>query len=457
MRTKILMVLVLITSISVTAQTKKWTLQECVSHAIENNISIKQSTLNTDLAEEDILSAKGNFLPSLNGSASQGFNFGSFIDNSGSRVSRDSRGYSFGLNGVITLFNGFRNTTVYDQAKLGLESSKLQLDILKDDISLNVVNSYLNVLFNKESLKIANDQIKVSQKQVDELQELVNAGVRARADLFDVQAKLASDQERVVTAQNSIDLSLLSLAQLLQISHRRFDVQDVNIDVSSVALLYNDTDEIYNNAVVDRPEIRKAQLDIEDSELGIKIAKSGFFPTLSASAGVGTNYQHSQGQEDVRPIIDPNNPNNVIFVPNGFGKQIEDNLGYNLGLSLRIPIFNGFQNKVAVNRAIINNKRVSFRKEQAEQDLRSKIERAYADAKATLNQYEASKTSVKAQEESFKNAQNSYDLGAMTSFEFDQVRNRLVNAQSALINAKYNFLFKSKLLEFYYGIPIVIE
>jgi outer membrane protein len=156
------------------------------------------------------------------------------------------------------------------------------------------------------------------------------------------------------------------------------------------------------------------------------------------------------------PINDPRNPVNFVSVPNGFGKQLEDNLGYNLGLSLRIPIFNGFQTKAAVNRAVINNKRVSFRKEQAEQDLRFKIERAYADAKATLNQYEASKTSVKAQEESFKNAQDSYDLGVMTSFEFDQVRNRLVNAQSALVNAKYNFLFKSKLLEFYYGIPIVI-
>ena len=457
MRTKILMVLTLVISISVTAQTKKWTLQECVNHAIENNISVKQTSLDTDLAKEDILSAKGNFLPNVNASASQNFNFGSFIDQNGGRVSRDSRGNSFGLNTGVTIFNGFRNTTIYDQAKLGLESSKLQLDILKDDISLNVVNSYLNVLFNKESLKIATDQIKVSQNQVDQLQELVDAGVRAKADLFDVQANLASDQERVVTAENSIDLSLLTLAQLLQISHKRFDVQDVNIDVSSVALLYNDTDEIFNRAVDNRPEIKKAQLDIEDSELGIKIAKSGYMPSLRASAGVGTSYQHSQGQKDQRFIIDPNDPNNVIAVPNGFGEQIEDNLGYNVGLSLSIPIFNGYQTKVAVNRAVINNKRVSFRKEQAEQDLRFKIERAYADAKATLNQYEASKTSVIAQEESFKNAQSSYDLGVMTSFEFDQVRNRMVNAQSALVNAKYNFLFKSKLLEFYYGIPIVIE
>ena len=457
MRTKILMVLTLVISISVTAQTKKWTLQECVNHAIENNISVKQTSLDTDLAKEDILSAKGNFLPNVNASASQNFNFGSFIDQNGGRVSRDSRGNSFGLNTGVTIFNGFRNTTIYDQAKLGLESSKLQLDILKDDISLNVVNSYLNVLFNKESLKIATDQIKVSQNQVDQLQELVDAGVRAKADLFDVQANLASDQERVVTAKNSIDLSLLTLAQLLQISHKGFDVQDVNIDVSSVALLYNDTDEIFNRAVDNRPEIKKAQLDIEDSELGIKIAKSGYMPSLRASAGVGTSYQHSQGQKDQRFIIDPNDPNNVIAVPNGFGEQIEDNLGYNVGLSLSIPIFNGYQTKVAVNRAVINNKRVSFRKEQAEQDLRFKIERAYADAKATLNQYEASKTSVIAQEESFKNAQSSYDLGVMTSFEFDQVRNRMVNAQSALVNAKYNFLFKSKLLEFYYGIPIVIE
>ncbi len=443
-------------TVFIQAQDKKvWTLEDCVNYALENNISIKQTELDAETADQDLITAKGNFLPNLSANASQNWNFGSFIGQDGNRVSIDSRGNSFGMNTGVTLFNGFRNTSVYKQAKLGIESSQLQLDILKDNISVNVVNSYLNILLNKENLKVAEEQILISEKQVQQLSDLVDAGVRPRADLYEVQAQLASDRERLTNVQNSLDLALLGLTQLLQISNDGFDVESIELSLPEVLVEHKSSNDIFNYAIQNRPEIKKAELDIENSELSIDIAKSAYYPTLSFGAGLGTSYQHFQGQKDLRAVVDQStNPPTINLVDNGFMQQLEDNLGYNLGFRLDIPIFNRLQTKANVNRAIINNKRIAFSLDQAKQDLRSTIEQAYTDAKAAFKQFEASQVSLDAQQESFKNAQESYNLGVMNSFEFEQVRNRLVNAEANLINAKYNFVFTTKVLDFYLGKPI---
>ncbi|WP_298532759.1 TolC family protein [uncultured Algibacter sp.] len=446
-----LLFMLFISLIGIAQETKVWSLKECVDYTLENNIRVKQTALDVNTADENLITAKGNFLPNLSGSATQNFNFGSFINQDQRRISTDSRGNTFGLNTGVVLFNGFQNTSVYRQAKLGIESSKLQLSILKDNISLNVVNQYLSVLLNKENLKVAEDQIQVTKKRQEQIKELVDSGVRPKADLFDVNAQLASDQEQLTNVKNNVDLALLSLAQLMQISHRGFDVQDMEMKLPAVLLEHKSADDIYNFALTSRPEIKQAELNIEDSELGIDIAKSAYYPTLSFGAGMFTSYQHQQGQDDVRPIIDPDNPPNIILIPNGFGKQLNDNLGYNFGFNLNVPIFNRMQTKANVTRAKINNERIAFALEQEKQDLRTNIEQAYADAKAAFNQFESSKLSLDAQNESFKNAQESYNLGVMNAFEFEQVRNRLINAESSLINSKYNFVFKTKVLDFYLG------
>lgn len=441
-------------SISGFAQDKKWSLEECVNYAMENNISIKQTALDTDLADQDLISAKGNFLPNVNASASQDWNFGSFIGQDGNRVSIDSRGNSFGLNTGVILFNGFRNTSIYKQAQLGIESSELQLNILRDNISVNVVNQYLNILLNKENLKVAEEQVAITEKQVIQVSELVDSGVRPRADLFEVEAQLASDRERLTNVENSLELAKLALTQLLQISNEGFDVEEIELSLPEVLVEHKSSNEIYDYALQNRPEIKKAELDIENSILAIDIAKSAYYPTLSFGAGLGTSYQHFQGQEDLRVVIDPNDPTNISLVENGFWQQLEDNLGYNLGFRLDIPIFNRMQTKVSVDKAKINKERIAYSLDQAKQDLRSTIEQAYTDAKAAFKQFEASQVSLNAQKEAFKNAQESYNSGVMNSFEFEQVRNRLVNAEANLINAKYNFVFTTKVLDFYLGKPL---
>ena len=432
-------------------QQKKWTLQECVNHALENNITVKQTQLDALIAEENITTARANFLPTVGGIAKQIYNFGSFIGNDGSRISRDTRGYSFGVNTGITIFNGFQNINLYKQALLGLKTSQLELDILKDNISLNVVNAYLNILLNKETLKLAQEQITISQKNLEQVEGLVDAGVRAKADLLASESQLATDNERLVNAQNSVILSLLSLSQILQVSKASFDVENILIDLTNTVLVYNNTDEILSYALTNRPEIKNAELNLENAEFNIAIAKSSYFPTLGFGGGLNTSYQHIQGQDDVIPIFDQNTGMITELRPNGFGKQLENNLGYSFGFDLNIPIFTGFRNDANVNRSKINKERTNLALEQEKQTLTSNIEQAYADAKASLKQYEASKTSVIAQEEAFKNELEKYDLGVSTSFELEQVRNRLINAQSSFLNAKYNFVFKTKVLDFYMG------
>jgi len=453
----IYIVLFLIGTLSSFAQ-KKWSLKECVEHALEHNISVKQSMLDIDLAKQDLVSSKGNFLPTLRASASQNYNFGSFIGQDGSRIKSDTRGNNFGLNTGVTIFNGFQNLNIYKQAKLGVESSQLQFSMLQDNISMTIVNGFLNILFNKENLKIANEQLAISQNQLDQIKSQVDAGIKPTSDLLDAEATLASNRESIVNAENSLDLSLLSLSQNLQISPKDFDIEEVQINLNSTSMVYNTSGEILSYALENRAEVKSAALGIENSDFGVKIAQSAYAPSLSFGAGLGTSYQHNQGGLDVRTefIQDPDDPEGMIrvFVPYGFNAQLESNLGYNLGFNLNIPIFNGFKTKASVTKAKINKEKNILVLEQAKQDITTTITQAYADAKAALKQYQASRFSVTSLEESFKNSQNKFNLGAATSFEVEQVRGRLVSAKSNLIIAKYNFVFRSKVLDFYMGKPL---
>ena len=449
--------LFLIATLSSFAQ-KKWTLKECVDHALKHNISVKQSMLDVDLAEQDVINARGNFMPSLSASASQNFNFGSFIGQDGSRIKSDSRGNNFNLNTGLTIFNGFRNLNTYKQAKLGVKSSQLQLSLLQDNVSMTLVNSFLNILFNKENLKIAKEQLMISQNQLDQIRSQVEAGIKPQSDLFDAEATIASNREQIINAENSLELSLLSLSQSLQVSPKDFDIEEVQINLTSASMAYNSTGEMLSYALSNRTEIKTAELTIENANFGVKLAQSAYAPSLSLGAGLGTSYQHKQGEPDVRSefVPDPSSPGAIIetIVPYGFNTQIENNLGYNLGLNLSIPIFNGFKTKANVSKAKINREKSILNLEQAKQDLTTTITQAYADAKASLKQYQASMRSVASLEESFKNIQNKFNFGAATSFEVEQIRGRLVNAKSNLINSKYNFVFRSKILDFYMGKPL---
>ncbi len=456
MKTKLSILVAFLTITISFAQEKQWTLKECVDHALENNLSVQRAKFTTDLRNEDINTAKGSKLPGFSASASQNFSFGSGFDAaSNSRVSVDRRSNSFGLSGSVAIFNGFRLKNIYEQSKVAYEASLLDLEKMKNDISLNIVNSYLNVLFNKENLKIAESQLEISKQQFERTKGLVEEGVQPKGNLLEVEATMINDENAIVTAQNNVDLALLTLSQILQIPNAGFDIQDVPININSVALLYNNTNEIFEKAVTNQPEIKSAELSLKNAETQIEVAKADYLPSLTASAGLNTVYNHTQGRSDDFFIPDPNNPGQQLLVKNGFFDQLDNNLGQFVGLSLNIPIFNRGQVKANVNRAKINQKISEVNLSDQKLALREAIERAYINAKATLKEYEAATKSVEAQQISFDYAKQRYDLGVTNSFDFEQVRNRLVNAQAALARAKYNYVFRTKVLEFYYGIPII--
>ena len=289
---------------------------------------------------------------------------------------------------------------------------------------------------------MANKQYEISEKQIDVVKSQVDAGVVAKGELLNAESTLAADAQNVIAQENGLDLALLTLAQLLQISTENFDIATMEVGSPSAALLYDNSTMVYDKALLNRPEIERAKNDVENANLAIEIAKGAFLPSLSLSAGAGSSYQHFF---------------NDIFDNASFNSQFSDNFGYSVGLSLNIPIFNRLQTKSNVNRSVINQKIGELRLEDQKLQLKETIERAFLDAKAAAKTFVSAQKSVIAQDEAFKNAQERYNYGAMTLFDFDQVRNRQVNAESSLIRAKYDYVFKTKVLQFYYGEPIVVD
>lgn len=443
MRNQLIVWVALFTSFATFSQ-KQWTLKECVDEALKKNISIQQTKLNLASAEKDVEISKGNFLPNLNAGTGGNLNFGTGFDPvSQDRVNTSFFGGSINLSSGITIFNGYRNTNIYKQAQLGVESSKLDLQQIENDVSLFVVNGYLNVLFAKENLNVAKVQYNISEKQIEAAESRFKSGVIPKGDLLNTQSTAASNLQNVIAQENALDLALLNLAQLLQVPVEGFDVAPVDVGTPSANLFYTNSDNVYEKSLDNLPEIERAKLAIDNAALGIEISKASFLPSISASAGVSTNYGYNLN-------LPPGFSNTDFF------DQINDNLGYGLGFNINIPIFNRFQTKNRVAQAKISKAISETRLESEKLNLKQTIEQSFLDVRTALKTYEASKISLEAQKEAFKNAQEMYNFGAMTQFDFDQVRNRLVNAEGALIRSKYDYVFKTKVLQFYAG-ELVLE
>ncbi len=420
-----------------TSAQKKWTLQECVSHALEHNISVQQSENSLLTNDQDIIAAKGNFLPALGANGSQRLNLGNVEVFDGNFVDRTFHSTSLGVNVSQTIFNGFRNTNIYKQSLINKEANEEEFNRIKDNVVLNVVNAYLNVLLNKENLIIAQAQYNFSTEQLGIVQSLVDAGTQPEANVFDAEATLANDEQSLTVAQNSYTLALLSLSQVLQVPFDGFDVEIIDLDTPSELLMYNDVQPILNYAFQNRSEIKVAEKNIESAELGKEISKSGFYPSLSFSYGLNTGANFSNLSQD-----------------NSFFQQINDNKGHSFSLNLNIPIFSRFQNKTNLAKSTIQVENRKLALEQAKLDLENNIQRAFTDAKAALKTFSSAQKSVAARQLSFNNAQERYNIGALNAIDLEQNRTQLVNAQSSLVRAKYDFVFKTKVLDFYLGKPL---
>ena len=421
-------------STAVQGQTKKWTLKECVELALENNISIKQSMNTLKSNEQDIKAAKGEFLPSFGANLSQSANFGSAELFSGNFV--DRRFYS--TNGSLslnqTIFNGFRTLNTYKQSQLNFERNEIELRRLQDDVSLNVASAYLNVLFNMENLETARSQYEFSQKQLEQVQNLVESGVQPVSNVYDAQANLSGDLQSLTVAQNNHKIALLTLAQLIQVQSEGFDVEVIQVEDPSPSIIYDDVKPIVEYALNNRNEIKIANKNLEIADVNIKLSKAGFLPSVSMGYGFNTGANFSNLSED-----------------SSFFQQINDNKGHGLNLNVNIPIFSRFRNQTAFARSKIQKDNVQLELDKAKLDLEANVQRAFTDAQAALRSYQASTASVQARELSFSNAQERYAIGALNSFELEQARLALINAKALSINAKYDFIFKTQVLDFYLG------
>jgi outer membrane protein len=418
---------------------RQWTLKEAVDEALTKNISIQQNKLSVLLAEKNVDIAKGDFLPNLNGSSRGNFNSGLSPDQNGILTNTNNFNSSFNLNSSGVIFNGYRTTNTYKQAKLGVESSLLDLKQIENDISLTVVNTYLNVLFAKENLEVAEVQAAISKKQIEAAKARFDAGVTAKGELLNFQSTAANDLQNVILQENALDLAILNIAQLLQESSENFDVAPIEVKTPSANLLYDNSAVVFRNSLEYMPEIANAKLDIENANLNIAIAKAAYLPSLSYNLGAGTSYFHQFNN------LFPGQVNTSL------GTQFVDRFQYGAGISLNIPIFNRFQTKNRVAQSLINKEISQTRLESQKLQLKQTIEQAFLDVRSSLKAFQAAEISLEAQEEAFKNAQERFNYGAMTLFDFDLVRTRLVNAQGLLIRSKYDYVFKTKVLQFYSG------
>jgi outer membrane protein len=479
MKAPLTLILIFSFFVSAQAQTedlanKKWTLEDCVNYALENNIQVKQSENNIALAEVDKRQAIGNFIPSLNFSSVGAWNSGLTQDPAtGVLINQTSQTTTGGIQSGIPIYRGFRNQNALKRAELSILSSQYQLDRIKDDVTLQVINAYLQVLFNKEAVNVAIPQVEITQEQLDRTKRLVNAGSLPEGDLLDVQATLANDEQNLIITENNVNLALINLAQLLQLEdYENFDIANEEIETLPLLNLADySVDQIYATALENRNEIKVARANIEIAEADVKLAKGALQPTLSGFYQWNSRYSDREiitGSE-----IDPNNPTRIIgqvettgdnvispnFVPtigpaNPFFDQIDQNKGSAFGLSLNIPILNGFSASNDVRRAKINYDQQKFQLEQEELTLERTIHQVYADAIGALKLYDATKRSLEAREVSFDYAQERFDVGVLNSFDFSQIKNQLVRANSDFLTAKYDFIFRVKLLEFYYGVPV---
>jgi len=433
------------------AQSKQWTLEECVRYALENNITVKLSELDVKNADIDKRAALGNYLPSVNGTASHSWNIGLNQDVTTGILRNQTTQYSsVGLNAGVDIYKGLQNQNTMRKAKLTIIASQYQLLKMQEDISLNVASAFLQILSNKEDLKVKKEQLLIDEKRFTRSEEMVNAGTIPRGDLFDLKATVATDKQNIAVSENNLLISKLSLAQLLQLKEfADFDVVDDTNVKDENNILSQTPVEIYNRAKETRTELKLAQTNLEIAEKNVSIAKGAYQPTLSGFYGFNTRASYS---DQVR-LDASGNPYTVG--PDPIFQQFSDNKGHNFGLQLNVPIFNGFSVKNNVERNKVSLEKSKIDLEQKSLDLQRNVYTAFTDARGALNTYESSTVTLEARQQAYNYAKEKYDVGLMNSFDFTQAQTLLTNAQSDVIRTKYDYMFKIKILEFYFGIPIV--
>ena len=415
-----------------------WTLKQCISHAIEHNLSIKQKEAACSLSEVELNTARWSRLPNLSGNVGQSFNFGRALQSDNTYGNRNTLNTNFSLGTSIPLFTGMQIPNNIALSKLNLKAATEDLAKAKEDISLQVASYFLQVLFNEELAKVARNQVKLSQEQLDKKVAFFKNGKASEAEVMEAKSRLAQDELSAVQAENNFQLALLDLSQLLELpSPDNFHISMPEIKDFSTELTL--PEEVFAQALMNKPSIKAAQYRLEGAEKSIKIAQSGYYPQLSFGAGIGTSYYRLSGIQNA-----------------DFGTQWEQNMNKYLQFSLSIPLFNRFQTRNRVKSARIQHQTLSWQLEESKKALYKEIQQAYYNALASESKYKSSLSASESAEVSFKLMSEKYANGKASATEYNEMRTAWMRALSDGIQAKYEFIYRSKILDFYKGIPLTL-
>lgn len=450
-----------------------WTLQECVDFALAHNLQVKRSELDVELSSIDRRQSRLAMLPTANAQVSNGYNWGRGIDPVTNQfISSQRNGFtSLGASSGVTLFNGFRIQNTIKQSGLELEASQEDLAKSRNDVTLNVISLFINVVFNKELVENASLQLASSQQQFERTKKLVAAGSLPKSDELNLDAQVATNELNLINQENALAMSLLQLQQALQLpAADDFDVEIPELTAEDL-VLDQSRDEIYRVARGTMPEIESAKLRIASSQYGIKAARGNLYPRLTINGSVNSNYSSASATRFVAdggfnqfetgyfvqgtnaPVygLQPTGAFQEIY---GFNDQVKDNLYKSVNLTLSIPIFNNFNARSNLQRAMISNEQAKIAAQEVDNALRQNVETSYNNAIAASKSYNASLRQVDAREEAYRMAKQRFDIGAANYVEYQVAENDLFQARSDLARGKYDFIFRKKVLDFYLGNPI---
>ncbi len=465
----LIFIFLLLLSLSGTSQSA-WDLQTCITYALNHNISLRQSALNNEINKNNTDQSKAGILPSLNAGASHVYNFGQTIDRfTNTFATSRVLSQSFYISSSVVLWSGLSQINNVKSNEYNYLSGVERLKQQQNDLSLNVANAYIGVIFSEEILKISQNQYSVTAEQLDRTSKLVNAGALAKSVEYDIKAQLANEMVNVTVAENNYQISTLSLKQLMNLdSVTNFAIVRPEITLSEAQLLENNVQYIYESSLKTQPSIKSSEYSILSAESYLRSAKGRISPTLTFNASMGTGT--SGLAKDILGVTYTGNKNPIGFTDSGqivytpetqyitreksFSNQFKDNVNKSLGFTLNIPLYNGLQTHTAIKNAKINALNARFSQELTEQTLYKNITQAHVNAKAALNKYMASKFSVEAATESFKYAQQKFNAGVISALDFSTSKNRLYAAESNLLQAKYDYVFKLKVLDYYQGKPL---
>ena len=419
------------------AQSHKWSLEECISYALEHSISIKQRDLNRQQQEIEVSTAKNSRLPDLNASAGENFSFGRGLTAENTYTNTNTNSTSFSLGTSVPLFTGFRIPRTLELNRLNLEAATADLEKARNDIRMQVAQAYVQILYSMELCDVARRQIEIDSLQVFRLKEMLNNGKASGTQVAQQEATMAQSKLTATQADNDYRLNILALTQLLELpSPEGFSIVRISPDALPLKEIAAGMtpDAIYQEAVGIKPEILAETLRLQGTEKNIDIAKSALYPSLSLSGGVGSNYYKTSG-----------------FPAESFGKQLSNNFSQYIGLNLTVPIFNRFATRNSVRTAQLNRENQQMQLENTKKALYKEIQQAYYNAVNSKAKYASSEEALRSNREAFTLMSAKYEYGKANITEFNEAKDNLMKAESDLVRAKYEYLYNHALLSFYRG------